>query len=209
MKQRIHTKSLEGPAASFKGGRSYVHASDLIPALDAMVASLSVAAVLTKIELHTPLRTRGIVHIETGLELPSKIELSATGEITDGPGQFHPFVVFPSPLPISSTSRNFEEEEIWPDCDIDYDEARVFAHLQSQLSVLEAASSMMKLLCKTFLPHQERWWFVRMTKSTILPLEVDWMSLQVQRIIAERLVQADVIGSKGHIGQIDFMGGKK
>ena len=113
MTRIVYTERLSGNAASFKGGRKYVHASDLIPALDAMSSRVPGAPVLTKVELHTPLRSCGIFHVETGLDLPKSNTLSAAGQLTDSTGCSHPFMVFPSPLPVSNVCRPFDEESFW------------------------------------------------------------------------------------------------
>lgn len=209
MSRLIHTERISGNAASFKGGRRYVHASDLIPALDVIARRLSGAPVLTRIEFHNPLTSWGIFHLETGLELPDSKAFSATGQLTDSKGCSHPFVVFPSPFSISDDARSFDEESLWSNCDVDHDATRVTARLSTRLSLAESISSMMKLLCRTALPQQERWWFVRMSKSTPLPDEVEWLSLRRQRIVADRLVYADISGPTGNICRVEFMGSAK
>jgi hypothetical protein len=181
----------------------------LIPFVEAEARGLPEAPILSKIDLLNPLTTCGIFHVETGLELPDKAGLSAVGHLTDATGALHPFVVFPSPFPITSDDRLFDEECIWSACDIDRDKARVSVRLTCRLSLVESMSSMMKLLCQTVLPRQERWWFVRMTKLTALPDQVDWLILQKQRVIADRLVCADVSGPMGIICRIEFMGGSR
>ncbi|MCC5975860.1 MAG: hypothetical protein JJT81_17680 [Rubellimicrobium sp.] len=201
-----HTALLEGDAASFKGGRAYVHATDLIPALDALGGTLPRAPILHQVDFHSPLTNRGVVHVATDLDLPSRLDVSATGRFTDADGVDHPFVVFPSPLPILHATRLFDEEGLWPACALDEAAGQVSAAMYDGLTLPEQMSSMMKLLCKTLLPRQGRWWFVRLTKPAPLPAQVARLILTKRRIIAERMVSADITTEAGALGRIDFVG---
>lgn len=201
-----HTALLGGDAASFKGGRAYVHATDLIPALDALGGRLPGHPVLRQVDFHAPLTTRGVVHVATDLDLPARAEVNATGRFTDADGTDHALVVFPSPLPIPPATRTFDEEGFWPACRLDAQAGQVSADMSDGLSLPEQMSSMMKLLCKTLLPRQGRWWFVRLTKPAPLPARVAWLTLTKRRIIADRMVSADITTESGALGSIDFVG---
>lgn len=206
MTQVEYTALLGGDAASFKGNRTYVHATDLVPALDGMSSALPGGAVLQQVEFHAPLTTRGVVHVASDLSLPPKSNVNATGIFSDPDGTEHPFVVFASPLPILSADRRFDEEGLWPSCTVDTDANRVSAGRHAGLSLPEQLSSMMKLLCKTLLPQHDRWWFVRLTKSAPLPDQATTLTLTLRKIIAGRLVSADITTETGPIGTIDFVG---
>lgn len=204
-----YTALLRGDAASFKGGRDYVHATDLIPALEAVAAELPEAPVLTSVEFHAALRTRAVLHVETAMEPPLRTATTATGTFKGDDGTAHPFLVFPSPLPISSTARPFDEESLWARCQIDAEARFVRAAPTAALSVPEHISSMMKLLCRTQLPQYGHWWFVRLTKAKPLPDRVTQLTIAVRRVIAERMVSADITTEAGRLGQIDFVGSNR
>lgn len=202
------TRLLEGDAASFKGGRGYVHGTDLVNALDAVGQSLPGRPVLERVEFVQPLQSRGCLHIGPLAPGAPKRSLSAVGRFADAAGRHEPFIIFPTPLPVDDTGRGFDEDSVWRHCTLDAGTGTLVLSPGSALNFAEQLSSAMKRLCQGVLPQHESWWFVRLAKASPLPEPGETVELAIERITAERLVSASIKVGGAPFGKIDFVGGR-
>ena len=67
----------------------------------------------------------------------------------------------------------------------------------------------MKRLCQTLLSDHKRWWFVRLQKAEMLPEMFSNVEIKKKRIIAQKLVSADISFDGKLFGEIDFVGAAK
>lgn len=208
MAVRDFTLMLDGPAAAFKGGRDYVHGSDIAAFAARAAAETPGLMALRRIEFHHPLVSRGILHADPQLKKGAGAEFSATGSFKSSDGGDVPFVIFPAPLPVLWNDRPFDEEGLWSHCEIDTDERSVQAALSPALSFEEHLTSMMKRLCQAVAPAFQKWWFVRLTRAGDTPEADAALELRVRRLTADRFVTAEILVNRQAWGTIEFIGRK-
>lgn len=198
-----------GDAASFKGGRSYVHGTDILPFIDACASVCDKGTAVSKIEFFTPLTTRGVLVINPSPYQLDKDRLNASGLIRLVDGSDVPFIVFSSPIAVDSEMRPFEEEALWKAAQVSNNKESVNADRCANLTTAEHMSSLMKLLCQSLLSHHHRWWFVRLQKETKLPETFSNIEINCKRIIAKSMVSAGISFDGVYFGSIDFVGAVK
>lgn len=198
-----------GDAASFKGGRSYVHGTDTLPFIDACVSVRDQGVTVSKIEFFTPLTTRGVLVINPSPYQLDKGRLNASGLIRLVDGSDVPFIVFASPITVDSEMRPFEEEALMKNARVSNNNQSVNADRCANLTTAEHVSSLMKLLCQSLLPYRHRWWFVRLQKATMLPETFSNIEINCKRVIAKSMVSAGISFDGVYFGSIDFVGAVK
>lgn len=204
----LKVEMLAGGAASFKGGRTYVHGTDVLPFVESCAAVQALGAAVESIEFHTPLATRGVLVIDPPY-LPSGNQgLNAHGMLLTTEGVYLPFVIFASPIAVDPIERTFDEASIWSDVLSSEDGSCLRVGRSSLLSAAEHLSSLMKFLCSTLLPQHKRWWFVRLKKNCTLPLNFSAIEIRHRRTIARRMVLADFSFDGVRSGQIEFVGAR-
>jgi hypothetical protein len=198
-----------GDAASFKGRRSYVHGTDILPFIDDFVAARDKRETVTNIEFSAPLRTRGVLVINPDANEINKGELNVSGTIGAPGAADVPFIAFSTPIAINPEIRPFEEEGLWIGARLSDAKDSVAAGHWAQLTTAEHLSSLMKLLCQNLLPQHRRWWFVRLKKATMLPDTFATVEITCKRIVAKSMVSADISFDGSRFGSIDFVGTAK
>lgn len=196
---------LSGVAASFKGGRRYVHATDLIVWLDAFAADLGDASVVKKVEFHQQLSTIGKLEVAQPLSAEEKKAASVTGILANQSG-IRRFAIFPTDNVIADHDRDYAEEKAWDNCKIDPKGEWISLRPVDSLTTAENLSSAMKRLCTQAMPARKRWWFVRLAKDGPLPSTAGTITLKDPRITAGRFVSSKILIDDEEIGRIDFLG---
>lgn len=199
------TALLGEPANSFKGGRRYVHGTDILAALEGANRPAEADAHVSRIEFVQPLEARGCVHFGADAGQAVKTRACAVGEMDDGQGARTPFVVFTSPLPVTGAEREFDEASLLGACRTTGG-GGVSLAAAGDCSFYEQVSSAMKALCRHHAPGHERWWFARFIKEAPAPKAHTRLELSVERIVAGRLVSALVKVDGVRLGRIDFVG---
>jgi hypothetical protein len=201
---------LAGEGASFKGGRKYVHGSDIVTSLDNFAVKKCSDFFLEKIEFHVPLVTVGVILTGDTSAVSDKVQISASG-ILNAPHLKSElsFRIFPSPLKITNDKRAFDEIMLVQQATISDDYKIISSAYQKNFSTVEHLSSLMKVMCKMLFPIYQNWWFVRLRKHAYLPIVSENIELRVRRIIAQRLVSADILVNEQSYGEIDFIGALK
>lgn len=209
MKEISYIASLDGPAARLKIGRPYIQAADMISFLEEQHGMFDSAAMLKKVEFHNPLENMGVLLVRSGLEkIPQRL-VSVTGIYEFANDTDIPFIIFPSPVEPFERDVPFPEDRMRRRSNIDSNKQIISAQLDSHFHLSEHISSMMKWLCREILPHYKHWWFVRMNKKKSLPLSCESVTISVVRIIANRMVTAEISTEQGFLGTVDFVGGSR
>ncbi|WP_300541230.1 hypothetical protein [Maricaulis sp.] len=197
---------LDGSAAAFKGGRDYVHGSDIATFAVGTATETPGLAALRRIEFHRPLVSRGVLFAEPQLAKGASAEFCATGSFSMGDGGELPFAIFPAPLPVLRTDLPFDEGALWPQCEVDAGAQSVRTQQIHTLTFEEHLTSMMKLLCRTVAPTFGKWWFVRLTRNGETPPAGTELELRVRRLTADRFVAASILAGGKPWGGIEFIG---
>ena len=199
-------KLLDNNANTYKGGRDYIHGTDIVPYLETHAQTLAKNCTLNQIEFHKPLRSQGILVIHENLVTPNKKLVNASGYFKAPDTDKFPFVIFSTPFPVDPEMREFNEKTIWSKCTVNTHTKSVDMITDTQFSFMEYISSMMKLLCQTLAPTYESWWFVQMKKTKDLPVTFKNLTILTNRITANKYYSAHIIVDDSLIGSIDFIG---
>ena len=201
---------LAGEGASFKGGRKYVHGTDIVTSLDNFALKKGSRFFLEKIEFHVPLVTVGVILMGDTTAVSDKVQISASG-ILSAPHLRSglSFRIFPSPLKITNDKRAFDEIMLVQQATISDDCKSISSACQKNFSTVEHLSSLMKVMCKMLCPIYQNWWVVRLRKHAHLPVVSENIELRLRRIIAQRLVSAEILVNDQSYGEIDFIGAFK
>ncbi|MEP3635842.1 MAG: hypothetical protein ABJN14_01095 [Paracoccaceae bacterium] len=196
---------LDGIAARFKGGRTYVHGSDIIEYLDRCAAN-DLNAYLAKIEFRHPLERHGVLQFaaeQSELELETA---SAHGSLQQGVDLLH-FVILPTDQPISAFGA-FDENALINETRFDLPGSALLRHIDGA-SATEHASSAMKALSRMLLPQHEKWWFARCQLDRSLPNSFEVLELVLKRVMAKALVKAELRFDNVNCGELAFVGAAK
>lgn len=197
---------LDGNSASFKGGRDYVHATDIIPELEAFGRDQFDGAVLERIEFHSPLRRRGLLLFLGRSDEFEKTDATATGSFLRGDGGPVHFLICSTPLQITDRDRTFDEKALAETAELGIDGAGLKMPSDGRHSMMEHISASMKRLCQAAVPNCRRWWFARLTKEKLLPAEFQEIELRLKRVTLGRFVAAEITIDQRSCGQIEFVG---
>lgn len=193
---------LDGIAARFKGGRTYVHGSDIVEYLDVWAAN-DLNAYLAKIEFRHPLEQLGVLQFA---DEPGELELeaaSAQGSLQQGDSLLH-FAIFPTDQPISASGA-FDENALINETRLDPQGSALLPHTDGA-SATEHASSAMKAFSRMLLPHHKRWWFARCQLDKNLPNSFEVLELELKRVMAKALVRAELRFDNKTCGELVFVG---
>lgn len=203
----INLDLLAGDAATFKGGRQYVHGTDIVTELDSIMQKINGDFFLEKIEFHSPLTTVGVVLIGVNNTLSEKMQISASGMLNNPNLKSKmAFCIFPSPLKVVNDKRAFDEATLTNKAILRIDHKSIKSSYQKNFNAAEHSSSLMKIMCKNLFPSFKSWWFVRLTKKGCMPETFENIEIKCKRIIAQRLVTAEILVNEQKFGEIDFLG---
>jgi hypothetical protein len=198
----------DGTTAVLKGGRSYIHATDIVPFLDVCAAETYGNCHLSQVEFHSPLTKVGALMIGMLPDSVSRENVAATGQMQVVDSKSVSFCVFPTPLELTN-KRPFDENILIKSCLVADGGEHCGMDDTGVGSLMEHLSSAMKALCQTALPHHKRWWFVRFEKSAGLPMNFQYFKLTRTRVVLSRMVTASLSIDGVGFGTITFVGGQE
>ncbi len=197
---------LTGEASYYKGARTYVHGSSLIPEIDARLHENLPNSYVSEIAFRKPLYNHGM--LLTGNELLDDCDLqlaSASGKISVGDNEHAEFVVFETPLVIKN-SKPFDEDSLAENVIAKSDNSSASIDCIDGFSFAEHLSATMKKLCQTKLPQHTKWFWGALRKSGPLPSEFETLLIEPRKIIMNRFVSARVVVDGSEFGACDFVG---
>jgi hypothetical protein len=198
---------LDGDANCLKGGRTYVHGTDILPAIERIAVAKGYLHV-PSIEFHNQLVRVGVVFTGKSRDTLDPATIASTGFLALPGGGTVPFTVMASPVPIAGR-RGFDETAILARSRFDPQNSHCSVSLDGHHSLMEHVSSAMKNLCQHLSPDTARWWFVRFRKDRPLPEKASQAVVRLKRNTLGKFIAASVEADGEALGTIEFMGGEK
>jgi hypothetical protein len=197
---------LDGVSSRFKGGRLYVHGTDIVAWLDSWIQHVAIGGQLAAIEFKKPLTHRGILVLLQDDSLWDLETIAATGHFYIAGASF-PFFVFPSPMRITQEDA-FDEDALMAQVHME-DEATVSLIATDTATLMEHVSSAMKVLCAATLPkYGSAWWFVRCKLLAALPRGFTKIQLKRVRVLAGSMVVAELTVDDTPLGRVSYVARK-
>lgn len=193
---------LDGIAARFKGGRSYVHGSDVIEFLDAWALE-TCGGHPSKVEFRRPLEVQGVLVVDSDRFGCTLKDATINGTIQTEADPIN-FLIVPTSYPIERLSA-FDEQVLIENTNVHQEGAASLTFSQGA-SVTEHATSAMKALCHTLLPQHKKWWFARCKLDGNIPASFDQLELVLKRTMAKTLVTAELRLDDVRRGELVFAG---
>lgn len=204
--KNLQSLLLAGEAALYKGERSYVHGSSLIPEIEKCLGGLFSEAFLTEITFRKPLKNHGLIILGTNLVERCDLQcLAASGKYFLSSKEHNEFVICETPIKIEG-SRPFDEAELANHLSFSSERKSVSLDLLEGYSFAEHVSASMKKLCQDMLPQHGKWFWGAFKKSGKLPSNPKHLKIETRKVIMNRFVSAQIIVDNEVFGTCDFVG---
>ena len=193
----------------YKGGRSYVHGTDIIPAIEKIAGETSERLFLSKISFHRPLINEGLLLVGTNLiDTVDKEQVSGSGKLISQNGLEKDFLLIDSPIPIVDF-RPFNEDKLYCEFGKQENVENTLVKLNETFTLMEHISIGMKRFCEYLAPQHSRWWFANFEKQQKLPESFQELKIVRKRITLGRFISASILVDGTELGQCDFVGSEK
>jgi hypothetical protein len=198
------TTLLGGAALSSKGGRNYIHGSDIVP--ECATWLLEQGYSLNSIDFVNPLTTIGCICL-----VPEDVETDRDLVVAQGTATkdetSRQFAVFSTPF------------HRWPDRA--YDEASININIGEEstrvlptpgFTTTERVVAGMKSASQAAVPERSRWWFARLSDVNMTPQNIaenSEIEIVIDKVVVSRFVRASVFIDAKPFAAIDFVGSDK
>jgi len=188
-------------AFGFKGGRDYVHGTDMFNCLEEMIADgLDSKAWITRLIIRNMARTQCAIVI--GEKPPAGMAANVTFSVSNG-GEILPGYLYETGDPVIDNIP-YDEDGIVQTASIADD--TIIQKTKSQYSPIEEIVALKKALSYRLFPDPDgKWVFMRLDLSTPLrDVANSLYSIRLSKILGKRATISDILVDNEPVGQIHF-----